>query len=298
MRRAVVLAVLVTAGMGMTLAVSGFQGPARTDAKVVELQKVKDNLYVATGGGGNSAIFITDLGVVIVDTKLAGWGQPLMAKIKTITDKPVATIINTHAHGDHVGGNEFFGTAVEVVAHENTRLTMDKMEAFKGLKVNFLPKLMFKDKMSLGAGKDKIELYYFGAGHTNGDAWVVFPALRVLQAGDAFAFKQPPIMDANNGGSGVDYPETLAKAYATIKNVDTIINGHMPAPTAPPDLKEYEEYVRDFLTYTQAQMKAGKSVDDAAAGYKVPDRFKGYTAAPARVKSDVQVIYDELGKKK
>ena len=67
---------------------------------------------------GNSVIFITDLGVVIVDSKLAGWGQPLIAKIKTITDKPVATIINTHAHGDHVGGNEFFGTAVEVTTSE------------------------------------------------------------------------------------------------------------------------------------------------------------------------------------
>ena len=65
-------------------------------------------------------------------------------------------------------------------------------------------------------------------------------------------------MDANNGGSGVDYPETLAKAYATIKNVDTIINGHMPAPTTPADLKEYEEYVRDFVTYTQSTDEGGQ----------------------------------------
>jgi cyclase len=295
MRRVVVLAVLVTAGMGMTLAVSGFQEPARADAKVVELQKVKDNLYVATGGGGNSAIFITDLGVVIVDTKLAGWGQPLMAKIKAITDKPVTTIINTHAHGDHVGSNEFFGTAVEVVAHENTRLTMDKMEAFKGLKVNFLPKLMFKDKMSLGAGNDKIELYYFCAGHTNGDAWVVFPAARVVHAGDMFAARQPPIVDTANGGSGLAYPDSLEKAFTGIKNVDTIITGHS---TLMPwkDLGTYVEFTREFRQVVVNGFDHGLSVSEIADAWTLPAKYTGYTAPPERVKADVTAMVGELAR--
>src|SRR3984957_4084379 len=223
MRRAIVLGALLAAA-GLSLLASGFQGAAET--RTVELQKVKDNLYVATGGGGNTAIFITDLGVVLVDTKLAGWGQSLLTKIKTITSQKVTTIINTHAHADHTGSNEFFGTAVEIVAQENTRANMDKMDAFKGDKVNYLPKLMFKDRMSLGAGKDKIDLYYFGAGHTNGDAWVVFPAVRVVHAGDMFASKQPPIIDTSKGGSGLRYPDSLAKAAAGITNVDTIITGH------------------------------------------------------------------------
>jgi cyclase len=293
MRRALVLAALTAAGIGMTLAVSGFQGPARTDAKVVELQKIKDNLYVATGGGGNSAIFITDLGVVIVDTKLAGWGQPLMAKIKTITDKPVVTIINTHAHSDHVGSNEFFGTAVEVVAHENTRLTMDKMEAFKGLNVNFLPKLMFKDKMSLGAGKDKIELYYFGAGHTNGDTWVVFPAARVVHAGDMFAGKQPPIVDTTNGGSGLAYPDSLEKAFNGIKNVDTIITGHS---TLMPwkDLATYAEFTREFRQVVVDGFDHGLSVSEIADAWTLPAKYTGYMAPPERVKADVRSIVGEL----
>ena len=294
MRRDLVLAALVAVGMGTTLAVSGFQGPARTDAKVVELQKIKDNLYVATGGGGNSAIFITDLGVVIVDTKLAGWGQPLMARIKTITDKPVATIINTHAHGDHVGGNEFFGTAVEVVAHENARLTMDKMDAFKGNKVNFLPKLMFKDKMSLGAGKDKIELYYFGAGHTNGDAWVLFPALRVMHAGDIFAGKQVPRIDGGNGGSGLAYPDSLARAAATIKNVDAIITGHSGIMTMA-DLEEYSRFNRDFRDATVDGFNHGLSVSEVVSRWKMPEKYKGYAApTPERLKENVEQIFGEL----
>jgi glyoxylase-like metal-dependent hydrolase (beta-lactamase superfamily II) len=291
MSRAIVLGALVAAGT--SLALSGFQGPGKPDAKVVQLQKIKDNLYVATGGGGSSAVFITDLGVVIVDTKLAGWGQPLLAKIKTITDKPVATIINTHAHADHVGSNEFFGTAVEVVAHENTRLTMDKMDAFKGEKVNFLPKLMFRDKMSLGAGRDKIELYYFGPGHTNGDAWVVFPAARVVHAGDMFAGKQPPIIDASMGGSGLAYPDSLEKAFTSIKNVDTIITGHS---TLMPwkDLGTYAEFTREFRDVVVNGFDHGLSVSEIADGWTLPARYAGYTAPPDRVKADVQTIVGEL----
>jgi cyclase len=291
MSRAIVLGALVA--VGTSLAVSGFQGPGKPDAKVVQLQKIKDNLYVATGGGGNSAIFITDLGVVIVDTKLAGWGQPLLAKIKTITDKPVATIINTHAHADHVGSNEFFGTAVEVVAHENTRLTMDKMDAFKGEKVNFLPKLMFRDKMSLGAGRDKIELYYFGPGHTNGDAWVVFPAARVVHAGDMFAGKQPPTIDTSIGGSGLAYPDSLERAFTSIKNVDTIITGHS---TLMPwkDLGTYAEFTSEFRDVVVNGFDHGLSVSEIADGWTLPARYVGYTAPADRVKADVQTIVGEL----
>ena len=69
---------------------------------------MKDNLYVLRGGGGNTAAFVTANGVVIVDTKNPGWGQPLLDKLKTLTDKPVTTIINTHTHYDHVSGNVDF----------------------------------------------------------------------------------------------------------------------------------------------------------------------------------------------
>jgi cyclase len=307
MKRSLFLAGLLgTATLSITVAALQQAPPQALEAK-----KVRDNLYMLVGGGGNTGVFIGANGVTVIDTKNPGYGTPILNKIKELTPKPVTMIINTHTHGDHVSGNVEFPATVDVVTQENTAANMKKMAPVTGLPQNGPPtnifeqnggrnlaKRTFKDRMTIGNGAERIELYYFGRAHTNGDAWVLFPALRVLHAGDAFAAKQPPIMDANNGGSGVDYPETVAKAYATIKNVDTIINGHLPDTTTLADLKEYEEYMRDFVTYAQTQMKAGKSVDDASAGYKVPDRFKGYTAAPARVKSDVQVIYDELNNKK
>jgi cyclase len=290
MRRAIVLGALVAAA-GLSMVASGFQGAAET--RTVDLQKVKDNLYVATGGGGNTAIFITDLGVVLVDTKLPGWGQPLLTKIKTITSQKVTTIINTHAHGDHTGSNEFFGTAVEIVAQENTRANMDRMDAFKGEKVNYLPKLMFKDRMSLGAGKDKIDLYYFGAGHTSGDAWVVFTAARVVHAGDMFPARQLPIIDIDNGGSGLAYPASLGKAFAGIKNVDTIITGHS---TLLPwkDLGTYAEFTREFRDVVVNGFDHGLSVGEIADAWMLPARYAAYTAPADRVKADVQAIVGEL----
>jgi cyclase len=294
MGRVIVLGALVAAA-GLSLVASGFQGAGRPESKTVALQKIKDNLYVVTGGGGNTAVFITDLGVVIVDTKLAGWGQPLLDKIKTITSRPIATIINTHAHGDHTGSNEFFGTAVEIIAQENTRANMDKMDAFKDEKVNYLPKLMFKDKMSIGAGKDKIDLYYFGAGHTNGDAWVVFPSARVVHAGDMFASKQPPIIDISNGGSGLRYPDSLAKAAAGIRNVDTIITGHSTLmPWA--DLGTYAEFIKQFRDVVVNGFNHGLSVSEIAEAWMLPAGYNGYTASPERVKADVEAIVGELSR--
>ena len=87
-----------------------------------------------------------------------------MDKIKTVTNKPVTRIINTHTHGDHTGNNDFFGASVEVVAHENTKANMERMKPFQGEKAQFLPKKVYKDKLTLGSGKDQIDLFYFGAG--------------------------------------------------------------------------------------------------------------------------------------
>src|SRR4029079_10208028 len=125
----------------------------------------------ATFSGGNVAVFITDGGVTLVDTKLAGSGQGGLDKVKSVTTKPVTTIINTHTHGDHTGNNGFFGATVESITHEHPAANMAKMDAFKGDNTKFLPKKTFKDRMTIGSGKDRIDLYYFGAGHTNGDAF-------------------------------------------------------------------------------------------------------------------------------
>jgi glyoxylase-like metal-dependent hydrolase (beta-lactamase superfamily II) len=261
---------------------------------------VKDNLYVLRGGGGNTAVFITSTGVVVVDAKNPGWGQPILDKIKTITPKPVTTLINTHTHGDHVSGNVEFPATVEVIAQENTKANMEKMPIFKEHNNAGMAKRTFKDKMTFGKGADEIDLYYFGRGHTNGDAFVVFPALRVAHAGDIFAGKSVPLIDEANGGSMLEISDSLMKAYNGIKNVDTIINGHMPTQTTWADMKEYAEFNKDLVAWMQSELKSGKTPAQAAAEWKLPEKYKGYSSNVSELMGGlpgrIQTLQHEMNK--
>jgi len=313
MRRGVALATLLFAG-ALSITIRAAQqrsaGAGQMPARVIEVEKLRDNLYMFKGGGVNTAVFVRSNGVVVVDTKNPGWGQSLLDKVKELTNKPVMTIINTHTHYDHVSGNVEFSANVEIIVQENTKSNMQNMKPATGVDMNAdiakgltlfkesngkgLPTKTFKDKMSIGSGADQIDLYYFGPGHTNGDAWVVFPALRVMHAGDIFSGKNIPLLDASNGGSGVMIGETLAKAADAIKNVDTIITGHSTTMTMN-DLREYAAFNREFLSAVRDGKRSGKSVDDVAAAWKIPAKYAGYaTPQPARLKSNVQVIYNEI----
>jgi cyclase len=304
LRRGIVLTMLIAAG-ALSIAVAAVQppqpaGPSPAALAATQIQKVKDNLYMITGSdptdrsafsGGNTGVFVTSSGVIVVDTKLAGWGQVLLDKIKTVTDKPVTTIINTHTHGDHTGSNSMFPATVEIVAHENTKANMEKMDAFKGDNAKFVPKKTYKDKLTLGTGKDRVDLYYFGRGHTNGDTWVVYPSLRVMQTGDMFAWKDAPVLDRNNGGSGLEYADTVGKVLATVKDVDTLIVGHSPLRKVE-ELREYQRFMTDFVAAVKQAKTSGKSVDDAAASIDLGATYKDYKKD--RYRPAIQAIYDEL----
>ena len=216
MKRLVGLGALVVVG---GLAIVNAQ-PKPEEPKVVTVEKVKDNLFVLRGGGGNTAVLVMANGVAVVDAKNPGWGQPILAKIKELTPKPVSLLINTHTHGDHVSGNVEFPASVDVVVQDNTRTNMEKMPIFKEHNNAGMAKRTFKDKMTIGQGADQIDLYYFGRGHTNGDAWIVFPTHRIVHSGDIFSGKNVPLIDTGNGGSMLQIAETLKKAHEGIKNVD------------------------------------------------------------------------------
>jgi glyoxylase-like metal-dependent hydrolase (beta-lactamase superfamily II) len=316
MRRLLVLGTVIgIATVSMAVYGQAPQGPSAQAIEATKIEKVKDNLYIITGSGasdqtavsgGNTAVFITATGVTLVDTKLPGFGPTLLERIKTVTDKPVTRIINTHAHDDHTGGNPFFGraaagaAAVESIVQENAKATMEKAPQWAGERAKFLPTRTYKDKLTIGSGKDQIDIYYFGRGHTNGDSFIVFPALRTMHVGDIFAWKALPYVDASAGGSVVEQPKTLARAVATVKNVDTIINGHIPVSRWN-DLRDYADFTKDFVAYAEASIKAGKSVDQAAAEYAVAPKYKGYVVTIAEgfvsAKGNLQMAYDELKKK-
>ena len=306
MKRPIILGVLVAVG-SVSIAVNAAQqkAPPQPSVDNISVEKVKDNLFVLRGGGGNTAVFVQAKGVTLVDTKNPGWGQPLLDKIKTLTDKPVTTVINTHTHYDHVSGNVDMPASAEIVSQANTAKLMTQMNPVAGLgstpnvfKDNpgkGMPKRTFTDTLTLGSGADRVDLYYFGPAHTGGDAFVAFPAHRVMHAGDVFPSKGLPIMDKNNGGSGVEYANTVRKAVKGVPNIDTIINGHTPANTTPADMTEFADFVQEFVNHVQAGKKAGKTAEQVAKEWSTPAKFTGFSAAPPieRVTAYVNVIFGE-----
>ncbi len=307
MKRRLVLGGVLMLGM-LSIAVSALQlAPSRPSVDAIEIEKLGDNLFAfrAPGSGGTTAVFVTADGVMLVDTKVSGWGPSMLAKIKTLTDKPVTTIVNTHTHFDHVNGNVEYPGKVEVVTHQNTKtymeqwnpiagLTIDNPSPFKASGGRGLPTRTFADRLSLGRGAEQVDLYYYGRAHTGGDTYVVFRTARVMHAGDTFPNKNAPIMDRNNGGSGIAYADTIATAAAT-PNVDRVLTGHSTTmPVA--ELREYGEFIREWVAYVQAGKKAGRTLDEVVSAWKIPERFKGYTQPQPGLgnwRPNAQVIWDE-----
>jgi cyclase len=294
MRRTIVLGVIILTGVITTAVLQAqFQFPP-----ITAIEKIKDNLYVIQGEGGNTAVYVAEKGVVLVDTKVANQGQAILDQVKKVTDKPVTHVINTHTHGDHTGSNPFFPASVEVIVQENTRTNMQRMPEFQdAANKNGLPDRTFKDKLTVLSGKDAIDVYHFGPAHTNGDAFIVFRTARTMHTGDAFANKGQPFIDRTNGGSGVAYGETIGKLANGVKNVDTIITGHAATTMTWADLVEWGEFNRYFLSHARTSMKAGKTAEQAMADLKLPEKFKGYNVGPGGrggPAGNFAVIYEEL----
>jgi glyoxylase-like metal-dependent hydrolase (beta-lactamase superfamily II) len=304
-KRILALGTIVLAG-ALTVVVVAQQQPPQPSAANLTVEKVKDNLWLIHGAGGNTAVFATSKGLTVVDTKIPGWGQALIEKIRTISDKPITTVINTHTHYDHTSGNIAFPATVEFIAQENTAKMMptthsvagigETQNVFKENPGKGLPKKTFKDKMPIGSGADQINLYYFGPAHTSGDAWVEFAAARVVHAGDVFPYKGLPRMDKDNGGTGVGFAATVMKAVNGLKGSDTVINGHTPSGTTTmADMREFADFVRDYVAYVQGAKKAGKTAAQAFAEWKVPEKYKGYTPQlnAQSATAYAQIIMDE-----
>src|SRR5688500_2038562 len=140
------------------------KAPPEPHVDNITVEKVKDNLFVLRGGGGNTAAFVTAKGVTLVDTKNPGWGQPLLDKVKTLTDKPVTMVINTHTHYDHNSGNVEMPASVEIAAHATTAKLLTQMNpvvgprttpnVFKDNPGKRMPKRTFTDQMTLGSGAE------------------------------------------------------------------------------------------------------------------------------------------------
>lgn len=236
MKTKVVLALLMAGGMAAaaTAQQAPEGAPAATPSRPAAprgnplpppepIEHVKDNVYKIFGGGGNTLVVVQKDGVVLVDTKMPGNGPAIEEQVRKVTDKPIKLIINTHSHPDHVGSNDYFREH-----YPNVRIVMNEgaKEELSGPRGNpkLLPTETFKDRMTIGSGADRIELYHFGRGHTNGDTFVYFPATRLLAMGDVMAWNMAPFLPS--GGAEAIAKETTALVKAMKGKVDLVEEGH------------------------------------------------------------------------
>ena len=250
-------------------------------------------VYFLSNGGANALGVVTADGAVLIDAKLPGWGPAVLDALQQVTDMPVTTIINTHAHEDHAGADAEYPGPVEIVMHENSSKRLVR-GAGTGRTVR-----TFGDHTTVTVGKRALQVYHFGRGHTDGDAIVVIPDVKVAYVGDLFAEKAVPVIDPASGGSALALPQTLARAIKEITGVEWVITGHGPPPPGRRrdwrtwnDFREYAEFTRDFAAAVTAAWKNGRTVEQTVSELTLPDKYKDYSREGA--KATIETIFTEL----
>ena len=218
-------------------------------AQPLTMEKVSENLYVIIGDGGNVAVMPTGDGVLVVDDKFARDAPEIMAKVKSVSDKPVRYVLNTHQHGDHTGGNEaMMGGGAQAIIHRNARANM-----LEG-KMPGLPQITFADEAQVFIGGKEVQAHHVGRGHTNGDAVIYFPSERVLHTGDLFVNGGAPFIDYSAHGSSVEWDKTIEKALKY--DFDTVIPGHGPVGKKA-DLVKWRQSLAMLQTKAKAACAGG-----------------------------------------
>ena len=267
MKRFAILGSVAVGGMAVALTAQGLPG-------IEGIEQVSGDVYKIQGSGGNTVAFVRSNDVVLVDTKVPGQGEAILAQLRTVTDKPVGMIINTHSHPDHIGSNAFFADndGVEVVAQANTAA---RMRAGGGPMQPARVDHTFTTTRTIGEGDDRIELRWFGAGHTDGDAFVIFPSERTMMAGDIYAWPMSTLIDPGSGGSMLALPTTLTAAYYSIDGVDTVITGH--GPYVPwEDFRSFVQFNRGLVATAEQTMQQGGDEKAALAALSGNPSFAKY----------------------
>jgi len=203
-------------------------------AAPVKLRKVSGGLYEILGGrGANGGVYICDDSVLVIDAKMTKESvEQTIEEIKKITDKPIQYLVNTHSDGDHINGNKFFPKTVIFVAHQNCRKEFfyprrnAEPSAWNNPElVPFIPSLIFRDKMDIYLGSKKVELWYFGVGHTTGDLVVYIPEEKTAFLGDQIFMERPQLIHSYKGGNSFGHVKALTKMLKTLE-AEKFCSGH------------------------------------------------------------------------
>ncbi len=232
----------------------------------ISITKLTDNIYMLKGQGGNIGISIGADGVFMIDDQYAPLTPKILAAIKTLTDKPVKFLINTHWHGDHTGGNlNMDKRGAIIVAQDNVRKRMSVDSFVRGKKKDASPKealpvISFSEDLHFYFNDEAIYIFHVHNAHTDGDAMVYFPKANVLHMGDVYFQGKYPFIDLNSGGSIDGVIKAVEMALLLIDDNTKIIPGHQNNSDKK-GLLEYYNMLKDIRNAVQKEINSGKSLE-------------------------------------
>lgn len=269
----------------------------------LKVTKVAGNVYMLEGAdAGNIGASVGDDGIVLVDDQYAPLAGKIQAALKSITDKPVRFIINTHYHNDHTGGNAYFQKQAPIIAHDNVRKRLESGGvAGNGTSVRVdqkpqpkeaLPVLTFDRDVTVHLNGEDIRALYFPAGHTDGDSVIFFPKSNVVHMGDDFGTYGFPFIDVNSGGSINGMMDAVEKVIAMLPPDVKVIPGHGSICSLD-DMRTFLKMLKETRDAVQQALNQGRTLDEMKQA-RILDPWKKYSGEFISEDAYLETLYNSL----
>ena len=297
----------------------------RSPQDIFKVYPLGGGVHALFGRGGNVGFFVGPDAVLVIDSEFKDIAPGIVEQIKKVSDKPIKFLLNTHHHGDHVGGNEVFKQFAMIVAHDNVRKRMlssptdiqrdypamiesakkagneqmvkaltEQLEWAKKVRIEEIPApiMTYDSELRIYMGDETIQVWHLPPAHTDGDSVIYFERAKVLHMGDDLFNKVIPFIDVKSGGSVKGYLAALDKVLAKVPADAKVIPGHGEV-TDIAGIKAFRQYIADVLDAAQKAKSAGKSKEDFLNDVDLP-AYKDYGGYKDRFKANAGSAYDEV----